>query len=88
VPLDVRGTAFQMRVWAYLQSIPAGQTRTYSQVASALGVPNAARAVGGACAANRIALLIPCHRVLRADGSLGGYRWGQDRKARLLERKR
>jgi AraC family transcriptional regulator of adaptative response/methylated-DNA-[protein]-cysteine methyltransferase len=83
-PVDAVGTAFQRLVWAYLRTIPPGETRTYSQVAAALGQPRAARAVARACAANRIAVGIPCHRVIAADGSLAGYRWGADRKRTLL----
>src|SRR4051812_4074450 len=86
LPLDVRATAFQRRVWEALRAIPAGDTRSYSQVAVALGDPNAARAVARACATNPVALIIPCHRVVRAGGDLGGYRWGIDRKRALLER--
>ena len=85
LPLDLRATAFQMRVWNYLQQIPYGQVRSYSRVASDLGAPKATRAVAGACAANRVALLIPCHRVLRNNGDLGGFRWGLNRKRALLE---
>ena len=85
LPLDLRATAFQMRVWTYLQQIPYGQVRSYSRIASDLGTPKAARAVAGACAANRVALLIPCHRVLRNNGDLGGFRWGLDRKLTLLD---
>lgn len=88
VPLDLAGTAFQWRVWKALTTIPAGETRTYQQVARSLGRPRAVRAVAGACAANKIAVVVPCHRVIRADGSLGGYRWGLPRKAALLERER
>lgn len=88
LPLDVQATAFQSRVWAFLRSIPPGETRTYSQVAAAIGAPKATRAVARACAANRVALAIPCHRVIRADGDLSGYRWGADRKRALLERER
>ncbi len=84
LPLDLHGTHFQRRVWQALQTIPYGSTRTYSQVAQALGQPTAARAVAGACAANPAALVVPCHRVVRGDGSLGGYRWGIERKAALL----
>lgn len=84
VPLDVRGTAFQWRVWRELQRIPAGETRSYSDVARAVGRPTGVRAVARACASNRVAVLVPCHRVMREDGSLGGYRWGVARKARLL----
>ncbi len=85
LPLDVRGTAFQWKVWQFLQLIPAGQVASYTAVAEALGQPKAARAVGHACALNPVALVIPCHRVLRGDGDLGGYRWGLERKQRLLE---
>jgi len=85
LPLDIRATAFQRRVWAYLQSIPFGATRSYGQVAKAIGRPRAARAVARACATNRIAVAIPCHRVVREDGSMGGYRWGMERKKALLE---
>jgi AraC family transcriptional regulator of adaptative response/methylated-DNA-[protein]-cysteine methyltransferase len=88
IPLDVRGTAFQWQVWRALQRIPAGETRTYTAVATALGRPTAARAVARACASNRLAVVVPCHRVVREDGSLGGYRWGLARKARLLEAER
>ena len=85
LPLDVRGTAFQQRVWAELRKIPYGQTRTYTQVAKAIGQPNAVRAVARACATNPAALVIPCHRVVRAGGALAGYRWGLARKKTLLE---
>ena len=84
LPLDIRATAFQRRVWAYLQSIPFGETKSYSQVAKAIGRPTAARAVARACATNPVAVEIPCHRVVREDGSMGGYRWGLDRKKNLL----
>lgn len=84
LPLDIRGTALQMQVWQFLAAIPAGEVRTYAEVAQALGRPRAVRAVANACARNRIALLIPCHRVIRSDGGLGGYRWGLERKAALL----
>lgn len=86
LPLDIRGSAFRMRVWDCLQRIPRGQTRTYREVAEAIGRPDAVRAVAGACAANRVALAIPCHRVIRGDGGLGGYRWGVERKRQLLKR--
>jgi len=86
--LDIRGTLFQEAVWQALQRIPVGATATYTQVAAAIGKPDAVRAVAGACAANPLALVVPCHRVLRADGSLSGYRWGVERKAALLERER
>ena len=85
LPLDVRATAFQWRVWEALQAIPYGETRSYSQIAAAIGDPKAARAVAGACARNQVAVVIPCHRVVREDGDLGGYRWGVARKAALLE---
>jgi len=85
LPLDVvGGTDFQRRVWAALQRIPGGQTCTYTQLAQALGQPRAVRAVASACAANPVAVLVPCHRVLRSDGGLGGYRWGLARKQQLL----
>jgi AraC family transcriptional regulator of adaptative response/methylated-DNA-[protein]-cysteine methyltransferase len=86
LPLDVRATAFQWQVWRALQRIPEGATRTYQQLARELGRPSAARAVARACASNRVAVLIPCHRVVRGDGALGGYRWGVARKAALLAR--
>jgi AraC family transcriptional regulator, regulatory protein of adaptative response / methylated-DNA-[protein]-cysteine methyltransferase len=85
LPLDIRATAFQRRVWEYLQSIPFGVTKSYSQVAKAIGRPTASRAVARACATNRIAVAIPCHRVVREDGSMGGYRWGLERKKALLK---
>jgi AraC family transcriptional regulator, regulatory protein of adaptative response / methylated-DNA-[protein]-cysteine methyltransferase len=88
LPLDIRGTAFQARVWRALQKIPLGQTATYSEIARALGQPQAVRAVARACAANNLALLVPCHRVIREDGDLAGYRWGIERKRALLERER
>lgn len=86
LPLDIRGTAFQKRVWRALRAIPAGRTRTYSEIARALGDPDATRAVAGACAANPLAVAIPCHRVVRTDGAPSGYRWGLERKRALLER--
>lgn len=86
IPLDIRGTAFQERVWRELRSIPIGETRTYSEVAEALGQPTAARAVARACADNKLAVVVPCHRVVRKDGGLSGYRWGVDRKRELLRR--
>ena len=86
LPVDVRGTAFQARVWDALRRIPAGQTRTYTEVAQELGQPSSVRAVARACATNKVALAIPCHRVIRADGSLAGYRWGLEVKAALLSR--
>lgn len=86
LPLDVRGTAFQHRVWEALREIPAGSTATYTDIAERIGMPKAVRAVAAACAANKIAVAIPCHRVVRSDGSLSGYRWGVERKRTLLER--
>lgn len=85
-PLDVRGTDFQRRVWDALRAVPPGSTTTYGQIAGRLGRPGAERAVGAACAANIHAVVIPCHRALRTDGGLGGYRWGMARKRTLLER--
>jgi AraC family transcriptional regulator of adaptative response/methylated-DNA-[protein]-cysteine methyltransferase len=85
LPLDIRATAFQRRVWTYLQSIPFGTTRSYGQVAKAIGQPSASRAVARACATNPVAVAIPCHRVVREDGSISGYRWGVERKKALLE---
>lgn len=86
LPLDLRATAFQWQVWRALQNIPEGATRSYQAIATELGRPTAARAVARACASNRVAVLIPCHRVVRGDGGLGGYRWGIARKAALLAR--
>jgi AraC family transcriptional regulator, regulatory protein of adaptative response / methylated-DNA-[protein]-cysteine methyltransferase len=86
LPLDVRGTAFQQRVWQALRDVPAGQTVSYTDIAQRIGAPRAVRAVAGACAANVLAVAIPCHRVVRTDGSLSGYRWGVERKRALLER--
>ena len=83
--LDARATAFQARVWRELRAIPSGQTRTYAQIAEKLEMPTAARAIARACATNPIALVVPCHRIVRGDGSLAGYRWGIERKKRLLE---
>jgi AraC family transcriptional regulator of adaptative response/methylated-DNA-[protein]-cysteine methyltransferase len=85
LPLDIQGTAFQQRVWQALREIPCGQTRSYSELAKQLGEPKAVRAVARACATNRLAVAIPCHRVVRTDGSLSGYRWGIQRKAKLLK---
>ncbi len=85
LPLDIRGTAFQLRVWEALREIPLGATLSYRDVAERIGQPDAVRAVAGACAANRLAVLIPCHRVIRTDGALSGYRWGIARKRQLLE---
>jgi AraC family transcriptional regulator, regulatory protein of adaptative response / methylated-DNA-[protein]-cysteine methyltransferase len=86
LPLDVRGTGFQKRVWSALCEIPSGTTLSYAQVAAKIGCPKAVRAIAGACAANHIAVIIPCHRVIRSDGKLSGYRWGAERKRALLER--
>ena len=85
-PLDARGSDFQRRVWDALRDIPPGRTASYAEVASVIGAPTAMRAVAGACAANPVAVAIPCHRVLRSDGALSGYRWGVDRKRALLAR--
>ncbi len=87
-PIDIRATAFQWRVWQALQHIPHGETRSYSDIATAIGEPAAVRAVANACGRNRLAVVVPCHRVIRADGSLGGYRWGIERKRTLLARER
>lgn len=86
LPLDIQGTAFQQRVWRALQDIPVGSTVSYTEIAERIGAPRAVRAVAGACAANTLALAIPCHRVVRSDGTLSGYRWGVERKRTLLER--
>ena len=88
VPMDLLGTAFQKKVWDALMKIPAGQTRSYAQVAEQIGAPGSARAVARACAGNRVAVVVPCHRVVRGDGSLGGYRWGLPLKEKLLQRER
>jgi AraC family transcriptional regulator of adaptative response/methylated-DNA-[protein]-cysteine methyltransferase len=88
LPLDIQGTAFQQRVWQALRDIPAGATLSYTQVAERIGSPRSVRAVAGACAANAIAIAIPCHRVVRSDGGLSGYRWGIERKRALLEREK
>src|SRR5712671_5756020 len=85
VPVDIRGTVFQRKVWEQLRRIPAGETRTYQEIARAIGAPDAVRAVGSACGANPVALLVPCHRAIRTDGGLGGYAWGLPVKKRLLE---
>lgn len=86
LPLDIRGTAFQQRVWQALREIPVGKTASYADIAAKVGSPKAVRAVAGACAANILAVAIPCHRVIRQDGALSGYRWGVERKKRLLEK--
>lgn len=88
LPLDIRGAAFQQRVWQALMQIPAGSTASYTEVAAAIGAPKSARAVARACAGNSLALAVPCHRVVRADGSLSGYRWGVERKRAILEREK
>ena len=86
LPLDVRGTAFQQRVWMALREIPVGQTASYASIAEKIGSPRSVRAVAGACAANALAVAIPCHRVVRHDGNLSGYRWGVERKRELIAR--
>ncbi|MBJ7556698.1 methylated-DNA--[protein]-cysteine S-methyltransferase [Marinomonas spartinae] len=86
LPLDIQGTIFQRQVWQALKTIPYGQTQTYSELAERVGRPNAVRAVANACGANRLAVLIPCHRIVRKGGNLGGYRWGIERKKQLLNR--
>jgi AraC family transcriptional regulator of adaptative response/methylated-DNA-[protein]-cysteine methyltransferase len=86
LPLDPRGTAFQQEVWRALREIPAGSTASYAEVARRIGRPDASRAVAQACAANPLAVIVPCHRVVRGDGSLSGYRWGVERKRALLAR--
>ncbi len=86
LPLDVRGTAFQQRVWQALREIPAGATASYAEIARRIGAPKSVRAVAQACGANTLAVAIPCHRVVRNDGALSGYRWGVERKRALLER--
>ncbi len=88
LPLDVRGTAFQLKVWKYMQTIPAGSVASYTEVARAIGSPKAVRAVASACASNRVAIAIPCHRVIRGNGELAGYRWGLERKRALLDLER
>ncbi len=88
LPVDLEGTAFQMRVWNALRGVPYGETRTYSQLAERVGAPRAVRAVASACAANRVALVVPCHRIIRRDGALGGYRWGLETKRALLDAER
>ena len=86
LPLDIAGTAFQQRVWAALREVPSGRTASYAQIASAIGQPSATRAVAGACGANPVAVAVPCHRIVRQDGKLSGYRWGVSRKRALLHR--
>jgi AraC family transcriptional regulator, regulatory protein of adaptative response / methylated-DNA-[protein]-cysteine methyltransferase len=84
IPLDLQGTDFQRRVWAELQRVPLGETASYAEIAARIGRPTATRAVAGACAGNHVAVVVPCHRVVRADGGLGGYKWGVERKRALL----
>ena len=86
LPLDIRATAFQQKVWDMLRRIPRGETRSYTEVAREIGEPTAVRAVARACATNPVALAVPCHRVVRSDGDISGYRWGVERKKKLLER--
>jgi AraC family transcriptional regulator of adaptative response/methylated-DNA-[protein]-cysteine methyltransferase len=86
LPLDVRGTVFQQRVWRALRDIPRGATASYAEIAARIGQPQAVRAVARACASNRLAVAVPCHRAVRSDGELAGYRWGVERKAELLRR--
>ena len=88
LPLDIRGTAFQQRVWQALREIPAGETASYAEIGRRIGAPRSARAVARACADNKIAVAIPCHRVVRTDGALSGYRWGVARKRALLKKER
>ncbi len=88
LPLDLRGTAFQQRVWQALRDIPAGKTATYAEIAQRIGAPKSVRAVGAACGANPVAIAVPCHRVVRTDGGLSGYRWGVEKKRALLDRER
>jgi AraC family transcriptional regulator of adaptative response/methylated-DNA-[protein]-cysteine methyltransferase len=88
LPLDLRGTAFQIRVWRFLLQVPEGRVLSYAELAAGIGAPKAVRAAASACAANRIAVLVPCHRVLRGDGGLGGYRWGLERKRVLIDQER
>jgi AraC family transcriptional regulator of adaptative response/methylated-DNA-[protein]-cysteine methyltransferase len=85
IPLDLAGTDFQLKVWTALQAIPAGERRSYSEIADAIGQPTATRAVAQACASNRVAVVVPCHRVVRADGAISGYKWGERHKRRLLD---
>jgi AraC family transcriptional regulator of adaptative response/methylated-DNA-[protein]-cysteine methyltransferase len=88
LPLDVCGTAFQQRVWQALRAIPSGSTASYADIAERIGQPKAVRAIAQACAANPVAVAIPCHRVVRTDGALSGYRWGVERKRALLDREK
>jgi AraC family transcriptional regulator, regulatory protein of adaptative response / methylated-DNA-[protein]-cysteine methyltransferase len=86
LPLDMRGNAFELKVWAALREVPAGETRSYGEIAANIGAPRQAREVGEACAANPLAVIVPCHRVVKKDGGISGYRWGVKRKRALLER--
>lgn len=86
IPLDLQGTPFQHRVWEVMQAVPCGETTSYSEIALKLGMPTGARAVASACAANKVAVAVPCHRVIHGDGTLSGYRWGVERKKKLLSR--
>ena len=86
IPLDIQGTVFQRRVWEAIREIPVGETKTYADIAKEIDQPTAARAVANACGANRLAVVIPCHRVRRSDGGIGGYRWGESRKIELCRR--
>jgi AraC family transcriptional regulator, regulatory protein of adaptative response / methylated-DNA-[protein]-cysteine methyltransferase len=86
LPLDIRGTAFQLRVWDAIRQVPPGSTASYSEIARRIGAPQAVRAVASACASNAIAIAIPCHRIVRRDGGVSGYRWGVERKRALLNR--
>jgi AraC family transcriptional regulator, regulatory protein of adaptative response / methylated-DNA-[protein]-cysteine methyltransferase len=88
LPLDIHGTAFQQRVWQALRAIPVGKTASYGEIAERIGAPKAVRAVAQACAANNVAIAVPCHRVVRSDGALSGYAWGVERKRELLHRER
>jgi AraC family transcriptional regulator of adaptative response/methylated-DNA-[protein]-cysteine methyltransferase len=88
VPVDLRGTAFQIRVWRFLLDVPEGDVLSYTEIARGIGAPKSVRSAASACAANRIAVLVPCHRVLRSDGGLGGYRWGLERKRVLIGQER
>ena len=88
MPLDIRGTAFQEQVWRALMTIPAGESRSYSEMAEKIGRPTAVRAIAAACGANRLAVVIPCHRVIGKNGALTGYRWGTERKEKLLQKER
>lgn len=88
LPIDIEGTVFQKKVWKALQKIPLGQTASYADIAKQVGSPNAVRAVGSACGANPVAIVIPCHRVVKSDGSLSGYRWGVERKRILIQREK